>query len=78
MAFTSAEGHQCSIPFQVAEVQHALLSVSHLARTGHAVELHADGGRIVHQATGKAMALARRGGIYTLALRVPGFARPAP
>jgi len=75
VAFTSTEGHKCSLPFQVAEVEHALLSVSHLAHAGNIVELHADGGRITNKVTGKSMALIRRGGIYILPLRVTGFAR---
>jgi hypothetical protein len=74
--FVSAEGHKCSFPFQVAEVEHALLSVGHLAEAGNRVELGAKGGRIVNIATGRAMALARRGGVYVLRLRVSGFPRP--
>lgn len=75
VVFTSAEGHKCSLPFQVAEVEHALLSVSHLTRTGNIVTLHDKGGRITNQATGKTMDLVRRGGIYILKLRVAGFPR---
>jgi len=76
--FTSQEGHRCSLPFQVAEVEHALLSVSHLARVGNVVELHADGGRITNPTTGKTMELERRGGVYLLRLRVAGFSRQGP
>jgi len=75
VAFTAAEGHKCSMPFQVAEVEHALLSVSHLARAGNTVELNADGGCIRNTATGRSMALIRRGGVYILPLRVAGFPR---
>ena len=75
MSFVSKEGHKCSLPFQVAEVEHALLSVSHLTRTGNVVELNADGGKITSSVTGKSMALVRRGGIYILPLRVAGFPR---
>jgi hypothetical protein len=74
--FVSAEGHRCSFPFQVAEVEHALLSVGHLAAAGNLVELHDLGGTITHKATGKQMALMRRGGVYVLRLRVSGFPRP--
>ena len=74
--FVSTEGHKCSFPFQVAEVEHALLSVGHLAEAGNRVELHGKGGRIVNIASGKAMALTRRGGVYVLRLRVSGFPRP--
>ena len=76
VAFTSQEGHRCALPLQVAEVEHVLLSVSHLARAGNVVELHADGGRITNKVTGKTMALTRRGGVYILPLRVQGFPRP--
>ena len=75
VSFTSTEGHKCSLPFQVAEVEHALLSVSHLTRAGNVVELTAEGGRISNATTGKSMALARRGGIYALPLRFAGFPR---
>jgi hypothetical protein len=75
--FVSTEGHKCNFPFQVAEVEHALLSVGHLAATGNRVELHEKGGTITHIASGKTMALARRGGVYVLRLRVSGFPRPA-
>ena len=73
MSFTSTEGHKCSLLFQVAEVEHALLSVSHLTSAGNVVELHADGGRITNAASGRFMALVRRGGVYVLLLRIAGF-----
>ena len=38
--FVSTEGHKCSVPFQVAQVEHVLLSVGHLAAAGNRVELH--------------------------------------
>ena len=74
--FVSSEGHKCSLPFQVAEVEHALLSVGHLAAAGNRVELHEKGGTITHIASGKTMSLMRRGGVYVLQLRVSGFPRP--
>jgi hypothetical protein len=74
--FVSAEGHKCNFPFQVADVEHALLSVGHLAAAGNRVELHDKGGSITHILTGKTMALTRRGGVYVLRLRVSGFPRP--
>jgi hypothetical protein len=73
--FESSEGHKCSLPFQVADVEHALLSVGHLAATGNKVELHAKGGTITNVASGRAMALVRRGNVYVLRLRVSGFPR---
>ena len=60
----------------MAEVEHALLSVSHLARAGNKVELDDTGGLIRNQATGKTMKLIRRGGVYVLPLNVSGFPRP--
>ena len=70
--FESSEGHKCSLPF---DVEHALLSVGHLAATGNKVELHAKGGTITNVASGRAMALVRRGNVYVLRLRVLGFPR---
>ncbi len=74
--FVSTEGRKCNFPFQVAEVEHALLSVGHLAAAGNRVELHDKGGTIAHLVTGKTMSLVRRGGVYALRLRVSGFPRP--
>ena len=74
--FVSAEGHKCNFPFQVAEVEHALLSVGHLTAAGNRVELYDKGGTITHIASGKTMALTHRGGVYVLRLRVSGFPRP--
>jgi hypothetical protein len=74
--FVSTEGHKCNFPFQVAEVEHALLSVGHLAAAGNRVELHDKGGTITHIVSGRTMALTRRGGVYVLRLPVSGFPRP--
>jgi hypothetical protein len=74
--FVSEEGHRCNLPFQVAEVEHALLSLGHLTATGNRVELNAKGGLITNIASGKTMALVRRGGVYVLRMRVSGFPRP--
>ena len=74
--FVSTEGHKCNLPFQVAEVEHALLSVSHLAAAGNKVELHDKGGLITNIASGKTMALMRRGNVYVLRMTVSGFPRP--
>ena len=75
VAFVSDEGHRCSLPFQVADVEHPLLSVSHLTQVGHRVELDQKGGRILNPTTGRALQLQRRGGVYVLRLRVSGFPR---
>ncbi len=69
-------GHKCNFPLQVADAEHALLSVGHLAAAGNRVELHDTGGSITHILSGKTMALTRRGGVYVLRLRVSGFPRP--
>ena len=55
---------------------HALLSVGHLAAAGNKVELDDKGGLITNVASGRTMALTRRGGVYVLRLRVSGFLRP--
>ena len=64
--FSTAEGDRCAIPFQVAEVDQPLLSVAHLAAAGNRVELSHTSGRVVSLATGRSIALARRGGGYIL------------
>jgi hypothetical protein len=77
--FTTAEGHKCGIALQVAQVEHPLISVAHLAAAGNTVELGAEGGRIVNKTTGREISLLRRGGVYILQMRVPQaspFARP--
>ena len=71
VAFGTSEGHQCQIPFQVAEVEQPLLSVAHLAACGNRVELGERDGRIVHIASGRTIALEKRGGVYLLKMFVP-------
>ena len=48
----------------------------HLAAAGNKMELHDKGGLIANVASGRTMALTRRGGVYVLRLRVSGFPRP--
>ena len=79
--FETAEGHKCGIAFQVAKVEHPLISVAHLAASGNTVELTESGGQIVNKATGRAIRLLRRGGVFILQMRVPraaSFTRPGP
>jgi hypothetical protein len=79
--FVTAEGHKCGIAFQVAEVEHPLISVAHLAASGNEVVLAETGGRIVNKTTGRTIQLLRRGGVYILRMRVPrasSFTRPGP
>jgi hypothetical protein len=77
VAFASAEGHKCEIPFQVAEVEQPLLSVAHLTSAGNRVELGHTSGRVVNLTTGRAIALERRGGVYIMRMFIADAA-PLP
>jgi hypothetical protein len=70
VAFTSAEGHKCAMPFQVAEVERPLISVAQLTSAGNSVVLSDTGGQIVNAATGKTIELVRRGGVYLLLMNM--------
>ena len=78
--FLSPEGHRCSLPVQVAEVEKPLVAVSQLAAAGNVVELGSDGGCITNKRTGMKLNLTRRDGVYVLPMKVPaaasGFPRP--
>jgi hypothetical protein len=76
--FATAEGHRCSIPFQVAEVEQPLLSVAHLTSAGNRVELGHAEGRIVNLTTGRSIALERRGGVYILRMFIADAAAQLP
>ncbi len=76
--FCTAEGDRCAIPFQVAAVDQPLLSVAHLAAAGNRVELSSTSGRVVNEATGRSIALERRGGVYIMRMYVADGAAPAP
>jgi hypothetical protein len=76
--FRTAEGDRCAIPFQVAEVDQPLLSVAHLAAAGNRVELDHTKGRVVNLATGRSIALERRGGVYIMRMYLADGAAPAP
>jgi hypothetical protein len=78
VAFATAEGHKCQIPFQVAEVEQPLLSVAHLTAAGNKVELGANDGRIVNLLTGRTIALEKRGGVYLLKMFIPDGVAAAP
>ncbi len=78
VAFGTGEGHQCRIPFQVAEVEQPLLSVAHLTAAGNKVELGANDGRIVNLTTGRTIALEKRGGVYLLKMFVAYGDAPLP
>jgi len=76
--FCTAEGDRGSIPFQVAEVDQPLLSVAHLASAGNRVELGHASGRVVSLATGRTIALERRGGVYIMKMFLADPVVPAP
>jgi hypothetical protein len=76
--FRTSEGDRCAIPFQVAAVDQPLLSVAHLAAAGNRVELSHDSGRVINLATGRAIALERRGGVYIMKMHVTDGVAPAP
>jgi hypothetical protein len=76
--FCTAEGDRCAIPFQVAAVDQPLLSVAHLAAAGNRVELSSTSGRVVNEATGRSIALERRGGVYIMRMYMADGAAPAP
>ncbi len=76
--FATAEGFRCSIPFQVAEVEQPLLSVSHLTSAGNIVQFGDTDGNIVNRTTGRSIALERRGGVYIMQMWVPDVAAALP
>ena len=69
-SFATAEGHSCSLRFQIAGVERPLVSVSQLAKSGHTVEFLRDKAIITHKASGRRMNLPRVGGVYVLRVRV--------
>ncbi len=74
----TGEGDGCAIPFKGVEVDQPLLSVAHLTAAGCRVELGHASGRVVNIATGRAIALERRGGVYIMRMYVAEGAAPAP
>jgi hypothetical protein len=76
--FSTAEGDRCAIPFQVAQVDQPLLSVAHLTSAGNRVELGHASGRVINLATGREIALERRGGVYIMRMYIAGGSVPAP
>ena len=70
VAFSTTEGHRCNMPFQVAEVERPLISVTQLTSAGHRVVLGDTGGQIVHVASGRTIDLVKRGGVYLLLMNV--------
>jgi hypothetical protein len=76
--FSTAEGHKCAIPFQVAPVEQPLLSVAHLTEAGNLVTLGDKDGKVVNVATGKAIALERRGRVYIMKMFIPDAVAQLP
>ncbi len=76
--FATAEGHRCRMPFQVAEVEQPLLSVSHLTSAGNLVQLGDTDGNVVNLRTGRSIALERRGGVYIMKMFIPDAAAQPP
>ena len=76
--FSTAEGHNCAIPFQVAPVEQPLLSVAHLTEAGNVVSLGDKDGQVVNVATGKTIALERRGRVYIMKMFIPEAAAQPP
>ncbi len=75
---TTAEGHKCKIPFQVAPVEQPLLSVAHLTEAGNRVSLGDKDGEVLNLATGRRIALERRGRVYIITMFHPDdAAKPA-
>ena len=78
MPFSTAEGHHCQIPFQVAPVEQPLLSVAHLTEAGNLVTLGDKDGQVVNVATGRTIALERRGRVYIMKMFIPDPAAQPP
>ena len=68
--FRDGEGRACGIPFQVAEVERPLISVSRMAAAGCRVSFQENTGEILHVASGRRLPLVRRNGVYIVELRV--------
>ena len=81
MSLESAEGHDCGIKVQMAQIRKALLSVSKICASGHEVQFNRSGGTITHAGTGQVIKFRRSEGVYRLRLKIKkddksGFTRP--
>ena len=76
--FSTAEGHRCAIPFQVAPVEQPLLSVAHLTEAGNRVTLGDKDGQIVNITTGRTIGLERRGRVYIMKMYIPAVTAKPP
>jgi len=67
----SMERHKCKMCIQISDVDRILLAVTELNDAGNDVVLSRSGGEIANVATGKRIALQRRGGVYIVKMRIP-------
>ena len=62
------EGHECSLVFQVAAVERALVGVSPIAKVGHEVRMREGSGEIIHLPSGRQINLRVKGGVYVMTM----------
>ena len=62
----ATEGHKCRMVIQMSDVDRCLLAVTELNDAGNDVVLSKHGGEIIHVASGKRVALQRKGGVYVV------------
>ena len=81
VSFKTREGHDCNLPFEIAEVERPLIAASHLAAAGNIVTFEEGKGTIQNTKNGKTIKPDRVGGVYLLTMRVESassFPRPGP
>ena len=69
--FQTDEGLKAGLLFQTTEIERPLISASALAASGNNVVFSKSGGSIVHEQSGRATQLHKRGGIYVLRMWIP-------
>ena len=62
----ATEGHKCRMVIQMSDVDRCLLAATELNDAGNDVVLSKHGGEIIHVASGKRVALQRKGGVYVV------------
>ena len=62
----TTQGEKMSVKLQVTQVKRPLIAVSKLTEAGHDVNLHAKGGTIRNQASGKVTRVRKADGVYVL------------
>ena len=68
----TTRGEKMSVKFQVTQVNRPPIAVSKLTEAGHDVNLHARGGTIRNQASGKVTSVRKADGVYVLDIWVRG------